>query len=263
MTPTEQIAALTEALRKIADGNPTCDNPEADAQNSASIASATLAAVQAPAEVEPVAVTVKPLHFEWFKDADSPNQTTWRCKGDGYFAYVLIPYDLGNNPAIGAGKWNANPNHRGRMGFDTREAAMAYCEETIRRQAASEVKDAIAKLAMWSDPATPAAPTVQDAARVPEIAALIEAAKHHAETLERHGLSGGPVADIRSALHAITQNGETKMTTDQAMIWNSAIDAALQAYKQGYGGIAQLKKRFVVIVEHVGTTTKQDVQVEE
>jgi len=53
------------------------------------------------------------------------------------------------------------------------------------------------------------------------------------------------------------------MTTDQAMIWNAAIDAALQAYKQGYGGIAQLKKRFVVTVEHVGTTTKQDVQVEE
>ena len=39
-----KVAALVNALRSIADGNPTCDSPEADAQNSAAIARAALAA---------------------------------------------------------------------------------------------------------------------------------------------------------------------------------------------------------------------------
>lgn len=98
-------------------------------------------------------VKVKPLTFEWAKDESIPNLSCWRCEGEGFFAYVLIPYDPGNDPAAGIGKWNANPNHRGRMGFETREAAMAYCEEVIRRQAASEVKHAIDKLALWAEAA--------------------------------------------------------------------------------------------------------------
>ncbi len=51
------------------------------------------------------------------------------------------------------------------------------------------------------------------------------------------------------------------MTTDQAIIWNAAIDAAAMEYYKGIGAIRQLKKKFVVTVEHTGTTTKQDVEV--
>lgn len=44
----------------------------------------------------------------------------------------------------------------------------------------------------------------------------------------------------------------------RALIWNNAIDAALSAYPDGRGAILQLKKKFYVTVEHIGTTTKQD-----
>lgn len=56
---------------------------------------------------------------------------------------------------------------------------------------------------------------------------------------------------------------EGDVTTDQAIIWNAAIDAAVSEYKNGIGAILQLKKKFVVTVEHIGTTTKQDVEVVE
>lgn len=53
------------------------------------------------------------------------------------------------------------------------------------------------------------------------------------------------------------------MNAEQAMIWNMAIEAAAKAHHGGIGAILQLKKRFAVTVEHVGTTTKQDVEVKE
>jgi len=53
------------------------------------------------------------------------------------------------------------------------------------------------------------------------------------------------------------------MTTDQAIIWNAAINAAAMEYYKGIGAIRQLRKKFVVTVEHVGTTTKQEVSVDE
>ncbi len=53
------------------------------------------------------------------------------------------------------------------------------------------------------------------------------------------------------------------MTTDQAVIWNMAIDAAAKAHHCGIGAILTLKKKFAVTVEHVGTTTAQNVEVKE
>lgn len=44
----------------------------------------------------------------------------------------------------------------------------------------------------------------------------------------------------------------------RALIWNNAIDAALSAYPDGRGAILELKKKFYVTVEHIGTTTKQE-----
>lgn len=45
----------------------------------------------------------------------------------------------------------------------------------------------------------------------------------------------------------------------RALIWNNAIDAALNAYPYGRGSILELKKKFYVTVEHVGEySTKQE-----
>lgn len=49
------------------------------------------------------------------------------------------------------------------------------------------------------------------------------------------------------------------MTYEQAIAYNQAIEDALRAYKQGIGAIIALKIKQVVVVEHVGTTTRQDV----
>lgn len=150
-------------------------------------------------------VKIKPLTFGWSRDESRPNPSCWRCEGEGFFAYVLIPYDPGNDPAAGTGKWNANPNHRGRVGFETREAAMAYCEEAIRRQAASEVKRAIDKLAVWAE-AVIQHITVQDAARVPEIAALIEAANVVRRQIDGWVTVSGEAYDaLDAALRAIAE----------------------------------------------------------
>lgn len=51
------------------------------------------------------------------------------------------------------------------------------------------------------------------------------------------------------------------MNADAGTIWNAAIEAALKEHHKGIGAIRELKKKFVVTVEHVGTTSKQDVQV--
>ena len=53
------------------------------------------------------------------------------------------------------------------------------------------------------------------------------------------------------------------MTTEQAMIWNMAIDAAAKAHHGGIGAILALKKKFFVTVDHIGTTTMQNVEVDE
>lgn len=49
------------------------------------------------------------------------------------------------------------------------------------------------------------------------------------------------------------------MTPEQAQVWNEAINSALRAYQKGYGAIEALKVRYAVMVEHIGTTTKQEV----
>jgi hypothetical protein len=53
------------------------------------------------------------------------------------------------------------------------------------------------------------------------------------------------------------------MTPEQALVWNMAIDAASKAHHKGLGAIVALKRKFAVTVEHVGTTTKQEVEVKE
>lgn len=53
------------------------------------------------------------------------------------------------------------------------------------------------------------------------------------------------------------------MTPEQALIWNMAIDAAAKAHHKGFGAIVALKIKFAVTVEHIGTTTKQEVEVRE
>lgn len=53
------------------------------------------------------------------------------------------------------------------------------------------------------------------------------------------------------------------MTPEQALIWNAAIDAAVDQYKNGIGAIKSLRKRFVVTVDHISPyQTKQEVTVE-
>lgn len=41
--------------------------------------------------------------------------------------------------------------------------------------------------------------------------------------------------------------------------YNKAIEDALREYKNGIGAIASLRIPFDVTVEHIGTTTKQEV----
>lgn len=50
------------------------------------------------------------------------------------------------------------------------------------------------------------------------------------------------------------------VTYEQALIYNKAIEDALREYKNGIGAIRQLKLKFAVDVEHIGTTTKQEVR---
>lgn len=52
------------------------------------------------------------------------------------------------------------------------------------------------------------------------------------------------------------------MTHDQAQLWNIAIMKAIEAYPKGIGAIRALKVPMTVTVEHIGTTTKQEVSVE-
>lgn len=77
-------------------------------------------------------VEVRPLEFVWTKDEHSPNPTTYRTAGDGFSAYVLIPYEGDNNPEGGTGTWNGVAQHRGEDGFASKDEAIAYCEKTIR-----------------------------------------------------------------------------------------------------------------------------------
>ena len=49
------------------------------------------------------------------------------------------------------------------------------------------------------------------------------------------------------------------MTPAQAIAYNRAINDAVAAYSKGIGAIKALKIKQVVTVEHIGTTTKQEV----
>lgn len=49
------------------------------------------------------------------------------------------------------------------------------------------------------------------------------------------------------------------MTPDQAQAYNQAINDAVAQYKNGIGAIKALKIKQAVTVEHIGTTTKQEV----
>lgn len=53
------------------------------------------------------------------------------------------------------------------------------------------------------------------------------------------------------------------MTHDQAQLWNIAILKAIEAYPKGIGAIRALAVPMTVTVEHIGTTTKQEVSVEQ
>lgn len=77
-------------------------------------------------------VRVKPLRFDWRHDEYSPNPTCMRTQGDGFSAYVLIPYEGDNDPAQGTGTWNGVAQNRGQSGFLTQQDALKYCEDTIR-----------------------------------------------------------------------------------------------------------------------------------
>lgn len=50
------------------------------------------------------------------------------------------------------------------------------------------------------------------------------------------------------------------MTLQEARAYNRAISDAVNAYKHGVGAIRALRLREVVTVEHVGTTTTQEVK---
>ena len=53
------------------------------------------------------------------------------------------------------------------------------------------------------------------------------------------------------------------MTQHEAQIWNLAIDAALQEHHKGIIAIRALMIRPTVTVDHIGTTTKQEVKLDE
>lgn len=67
--------------------------------------------------------------------------------------------------------------------------------------------------------------------------------------------------NVRGALGDYACNSwDGVMTYEQALAYNKAIEDALREYKNGIGAIRQLKMKFAVDVEHVGTTTKQEVR---
>ena len=101
---------------------------------------------------DPVAWQIKPLAFDW-QPKDRGNPSEMIIQTDDYSAYVLIPYDKGHDPRAGIGTWNGVANHKGETGFPTREAAMRYCEDTIRADAERAVKKAM----RWIEATPPAA----------------------------------------------------------------------------------------------------------
>ena len=130
----------------------TADEAKAAAQ--ADYERRILAALQ-PGEaqgVDPVAWQIKPLAFDW-QPKDRGNPSEMIIQTDDYSAYVLIPYGKGHAPRAGIGTWNGVANHKGETGFPTREAAMRYCEDTIRADAERAVKKAM----RWIEATPPAA----------------------------------------------------------------------------------------------------------
>lgn len=69
--------------------------------------------------------------FDWTHDECAENPTTHRVIGNGYSAFVYIPYDDGNDPESGTGTWNGVAQNRGQSNFASKKDAVAYCERTI------------------------------------------------------------------------------------------------------------------------------------
>jgi hypothetical protein len=74
----------------------------------------------------------KHIEFEWTHDTDNVNPTCWRTIGNGFSAYVLIPYDQGNYPAMERGTWLGVAQNKGVTGFASKDEAILYCEQVIR-----------------------------------------------------------------------------------------------------------------------------------
>ena len=137
-------------------------------QSELHIVSDTCRALRAALDAEGArAVRVKPRVFRWDHDPETGNPSCYRCTGDGYSGYVLIPYAPGNDPGAGIGSWNVVCDYRGKVGFASREEATAYCEEQIRRKASDAVKAAHDALALWAEPLPP--PTDDKARSEPDI----------------------------------------------------------------------------------------------
>lgn len=84
----------------------------------------------------------KHIEFDWTFDEHSESPCCWRTIGNGYSAYVLIPYEGENDPAKGIGTWNGVAQQRGQSGFASKQEAMEYCERTIRDYAQAAVNKA-------------------------------------------------------------------------------------------------------------------------
>lgn len=53
------------------------------------------------------------------------------------------------------------------------------------------------------------------------------------------------------------------MNVEAATIWNLAIEAAVKEYPKGIGAIQELKKKFIITVDHIGTTSRQEVVIKD
>lgn len=97
-------------------------------------------------------IAIVEFDFAWEHDEFSENPTTYRVFGNGYSAYVLILYEGENNPEAHTGTWNGVAQNRGQSGFSTKEAAIEYCETTIREFAQEKINAASNFIALPQGP---------------------------------------------------------------------------------------------------------------
>lgn len=266
MTPAQQIAALTEALKCWQSyGCPDChgDCGSANPPVFSCImqqTSAALAAVQAPAEVKPVAGDTDARHdlalrLEYLSDGANPGPYGVVSYGSGT-TYLTLGSWVGHYASdrvsmIGGGRaeivnsnipssWGKNSDKKGHTAHFLVELANAY-------------RDGKLKIVDFHPPA---APTVQDAARVPEISALIEAVSalglrqlvagwngedlgeqyppHPASQLAMLNTTCGVVYAIDTALRAIAAHQPAKLTVAES--------------------IARTKSRYAKTLDYLGKT---------